>query len=149
MTAGRNSDAVREFFRILDATYFAPRGFSKRHHTFTRARGEWAESYAIQGSQWNVLGTPWRFYVNVGLHFDGLPPRVPDRDFPGVHCWSRIEAVVARAPRQFDLPVDGSEPPSALVGDLVDDASRALAASILELREQYVVSRSNYFRLVD
>jgi len=96
-------DKVEQFFSRLDTVHLKPMGYKKQRHTFARDLDGFTERVQFQGSAWNDQEATWRFYVNFGIQFHGLPPRSPDRDLPGPHCWTRIDALVPDAPKDFEL----------------------------------------------
>lgn len=116
---------VKEFFSLLHNTYLKPAGYSKERFTFARDAGAYIERVQFQGSSWNSAGESWRFYINVGLQFKGIPPRYPDRDFPRTHLWERIGNIVD-APSQFDLSVEST---TILASEI--NASIVLASAVI------------------
>jgi hypothetical protein len=75
------------------------------------------------------------------VQFRDLPPRRPDRDLPGTHCWTRIESIVAEAPPEFELAAEDS-PVSANLARLVELASQRVAQRIDAVRQNYEETRS-------
>jgi Domain of unknown function (DUF4304) len=131
------SDSAEAFLTQLHRDQLKALGFGKKRHTFSRACDGYTERFQVQGSAWNDATHPWRFYVNVGVEFDDVHPRSPARDFPGTHCWTRLEELVPRAPADFDL-VLGQE--SELATDLIElllDASGVLADQMPGIRAAY------------
>lgn len=105
-----------QFFSMLHSGYLKPRGFKKVRHTFSRELGGFGEHYQLQGSSWNDEATDWRFYINCGISFRGIPRREPDRDFPHVHAWARAPHLVPFALPHYDVSAANS---TSLVADVV------------------------------
>jgi hypothetical protein len=133
-------DTVKEFFSRLHATHLRPRGYRKERHTFTRELNGFTERIQFQGSAWNSGDSSWRFFVNFGVQFHGLPPRSPDRDLPGTHCWTRIESIVPEAPAEFGLTGDDDLLAANLVVYL-ERASQCVENEIGVLRKRYKETR--------
>ncbi len=130
------AELVEQFLSRLHATHLKAAGYKKKGHTFSRKRADFTERIQLQGSAWNDGRGPWRFYVNVGILFDGMPPRHPDRDFPGTHCWTRIENLVRGAPPELELS-DNQEDVARRLAALIEDASTRLGREIDGLRRRY------------
>jgi len=129
--------AIENFLSQLHREHLKPRGYKKSRHTFSRDCGAFTERFQVQGSAWNDASGPWRFYINVGVEFHDVPPREPARDFPGTHCWTRIENLVPGAPAEFDLPVDDQEAFGAAVAGCVKAASERIGSGIGGARSAY------------
>jgi hypothetical protein len=129
--------ATEDFLSRLHREYLKPRGYKKSRHTFSRDCGAFTERFQLQGSAWNEASGPWRFYVNVGVEFHGVPPRKPARGFPGTHCWTRIENLVPGAPVEYDLPLADQDAFAAAVSGYVKAASERLASGIGGVRSAY------------
>ena len=96
-------ESVERFFSQLHGDYLKPLGYKKHRHTFVRELDGFTERVQFQGSSWNDNESPWRFYVNFGIQFHGLPPQAPDRDLPATHCWTRIDSIIVDAPKESNL----------------------------------------------
>jgi len=134
-------EIASKFFSDLHRSYLKGKGYRKQRHTFTRDHPGFTERVQFQGSAWNSSGSPWRFYINVGVQFRDLPPRLPDRDLPGTHCWARIESLVPEAPSEFELTSQQHQISADLVR-LVEMASQRVAQQIDAVRERYEETRS-------
>src|SRR5688500_4939575 len=99
-------DLAKNFFSTLHAAHLKRMGYAKERNTFTRKLDGFTERIQFQGSAWNSGDGSWRFYMNFGVQFHGLPARSPERDLPGTHCWARIQSIVPEAPASFDLDGD-------------------------------------------
>jgi len=129
-------DKVEGFFSRLHAIYLKPSGYKKSRHTFVRERDGFTERIQFQGSSWNSRDSAWRFYVNFGIQFHGLPSRTPDRDLPGTHCWTRIDGLVDGAPKEFDVTGDDDKL-ARDIAFLLEQASDRVTAEISKLRGRY------------
>ena len=129
--------ATEEFLSRLHREYLKPRGYRKSRHTFSRDCGMYTERFQLQGSAWNDASGPWRFYISVGVEFHDVPAREPARDFPGTHCWTRIERLVPSAPREYDLLLDAQDALVVAVSGYVKAASERLASGIQGIRGAY------------
>ena len=129
-------DVVEQFLSWFHATRLKPAGYKKKGHAFSRKRADFSERIQLQGSAWNDGKGPWRFYVNFGILFDGVPPRRPDRDFPGTHCWTRIENLVRGAPSELELS-DNQEDVARRLAKMIEDASTRVGREVDGLRRRY------------
>jgi hypothetical protein len=100
------------------------------------------ERVQFQGSSWNDANHPWRFYINFGVEFSDLPARSPCHDFPATHCWTRIEYLVAHAPKQFDLPEGDVSKFTTEIADYLEYASRHIVDCLSKIRSNYESRRS-------
>lgn len=141
-------DAVTQFFTKLHREHLKPHGYKKIRHTFSREMEGYVERIQFQGSTWNDAESPWRFFINFGVEFANLSPRNPCRDFPGTHCWTRIEHIVTAAPKHHDLPDAGTEELATELAGYLDSASRQVARQIRQIRSSYEQSRSPRLRTV-
>lgn len=126
-----------QFFSKLHSAHLKPRGFRKVRHTFSRELDGFGEHYQFQGSDWNDEASDWRFYINCGISFAGVPRREPDRDFPRVHAWARAPHLVHFALPHYDV---SSEDPTAHVAEVVaviDECSSYFARRHRHLAEAY------------
>jgi hypothetical protein len=126
-----------QFLSTLHSAHLRPRGFKKSSHTFSRESAGYGEHYQIQGSSWNDEAGDWRFYINCGISFAGIPRREPDRDFPRVHAWARAPHLVHFALPHYDV---SSDEPLSRVADVVaviDECSRYFARRHAYLAEAY------------
>src|SRR4051794_30886939 len=119
-------DRVQEFLSAIHGAHLKSLVYKKQRHTFTRDLEGFTERVKFQGSAWNSRGSSWRFYVSYGVQFRGLPPRSPDRDFPGTHCWARIESIVPEALRDFAL-VGNDDRLAEELAVYIERASRCVA----------------------
>lgn len=134
-------EIASKFFSDLHRLHLKAKGYRKQRHTFTRDHPDFTERVQFQGSAWNSSGSPWRFYINFGVQFRSLPPRLPDRDLPGTHCWTRIESLVPEAPAEFELASQHDKLSVDLVR-FVEMASQRVAQQIDAVRERYEKTRS-------
>lgn len=119
------SDLASELHR----SHLKSLGFRKERSTFARERADHVEVFDIQGSQWNSGGEPWRFYLNVGVHFPDVPLDVDSRGiWRGVHALGRIEAIVPGAPESFEVDSSSVQGVARKLADLIVAASERLPA---------------------
>jgi hypothetical protein len=130
------------FFINLHHERLKAQGYKKARYTFSREMYGYTERIQFQGSSWNNLDNPWSFYINLGVEFADLPPRTPCRDFPGTHCWTRIEHIVPGAPSEYDLPETPTAVFAAELAAYLDCASRQVARQIRRIRRRYEERRS-------
>jgi hypothetical protein len=126
-----------QFFSLLHSAHLKPRGFKKVRHTFSKEFDSYGEHYQIQGSAWNDEASDWRFYINCGISFAGVPRREPDRDFPRIHAWARAPHLVQFALPHYDV---SSHDPTSLLVDVVaviDECSNYFARRHRFLSEAY------------
>lgn len=128
---------IEEYLSQLHREHLKPRGFTKVGHTFSRQRDSFTERFQVQGSAWNDSSQPWRFYLNVGVAFPDLPPRLPDRDFPATHCWARVDAIVTGAPSHFELQPGERDILTASLCGYIDDADERLSAAVETICHNY------------
>jgi hypothetical protein len=131
------SDPVTEFFSRLHQQHLKERGYKKTRHTFSREMDGYIERIQFQGSAWNDSATQWTFYINYGVEFCDLPARTPCRDFPGTHCWIRLEDIVSGLPKQHQLPKSNAEKFAAKLASCLDRASEVVSQSIDRIRSNY------------
>lgn len=136
-------ESAKEFFSRLHQTHLKPHGYKKVRQTFSRSNGGYTERVQFQGSAFNDSSRPCRFYINIGVEFHGIRARVPCRDFPETHCWTRIEAIAKGAPNHYDLPDGSSEKFAAFIAKLVFSASESVAQRIQVIREVYSETKSS------
>jgi hypothetical protein len=108
------------FFSLLHAEHLKPRGYRKVRHTFSRQFAGYGGHYQLQGSEWNDEAGDWRFYINCGISFDGIPRREPDRDFPHVHAWARAPHLVQVALPHYDVNVQNTASVASDVTAVID-----------------------------
>jgi hypothetical protein len=135
-------ESVSQFFSALHRDYLKPRRYKKVRHTFSRDMGGYTERVQFQGSAWNNAGGPWTFYINFGVQFRDLPERVPCRDFPDTHCWTRIEYLVDDASKKYDIPANDTGSFAAEITDCLDQASQAAERQISVIRKSYEQTHS-------
>jgi Domain of unknown function (DUF4304) len=121
-----------QFFSMLHSLNLRPRGFKKVRHTFSREFESYGEHYQLQGSAWNDEASDWRFYINCGISFSGVPRREPDLDFPRVHAWARAPHLVHFALPHYDVIADD---PTSVVSDVV---------SVIDECSSYFARRHGY-----
>ena len=107
----------------LHVDVLRPQGFRKTRRVFKRTHVEFSEYYQLQGSAWNSPDAPWRFYLNCGIAFAGIPRRVPDRDFPHVHAWMRAGLFSARARSEYDVTLENLDATVAALVPVLEDVS--------------------------
>ena len=137
-------ESVKNFFSVLHQRYLKPNGFKKVRHTFSREHAHYTERFQFQGSAWNDSASPWRFYINVGVEFHNIPARVPSRDFPSTHCWTRIERLLSDAPSEYDLLELNTEQFASHIAGYLESASMVVAREIQQIRKSYEQSKSPY-----
>lgn len=140
-------ESAKEFFSRLHQIHLKPRGYKKVRQTFSRSIGGYTERVQFQGSAFNDASHPCRFYINFGVAFHSIRARVPCRDFPETHCWTRIEEMVRRAPSQYDLPDGNVEEFAVSVAKLVFSASEAAEQQIQVIRQAYCETKSSRLTL--
>ena len=103
------NQAGKSFLAALHALHMKPRGYTKVRGTFSKSGVGYVNRIMIQGSAWNTDAEKCRFYINCGMEFSDLPPRVPARDFPGTHCWARSDVIMPGTPSEFDYEIGHSD----------------------------------------
>jgi Domain of unknown function (DUF4304) len=136
--------SVNNFFGTLHQRYLKPYGFKKVRHTFSRENADYTERFQFQGSAWNDSASPWRFYINVGVEFHNIPARVPCRDFPRTHCWTRIERLVSDVPSEYELPESNTEEFASQIAGYLESASLHVAREIQQIRQAYEYNKTPY-----
>jgi len=136
-------ESAKKFFSGLHQTYLKPKGYKKVRQTFSRAVGDYTERVQFQGSAFNDSSRPCRFYINFGVEFHDLRPRVPCRDFPETHCWTRIEAIFPGVPSQYDLPDESVADFTEHIATLLASASDSVAQRIQVIRQSYAETKSS------
>jgi hypothetical protein len=129
-------DYVKEFFSHLHNEYLKARGYKKVRHTFSRDFGTYTERIQFQGSAWNDSSSPWRFYINFGVEFHDVPA-IERRDFPGTHCWTRIQVVALDAPSEFDLSERDTAGFASKIAFYLESGSRHVKQHIQQIRSAY------------
>jgi len=124
--------ALDQFSSVLHMLHLKPRGYRKVRHTFSRQRDGYAEHFQFQGSSWNDENSDWRFYLNCGISFDGLPRRSPDVDFPRTHASTRAEHIVPAALPHYEI---NAIDPAHLVPDIV---------AVVDTCSEYFARRHEY-----
>lgn len=114
------------FFNELHVSFLKQRGFKKERRTFVRRRDGFVERFRFDGSQWNSEDRPWNFYFDVGITFEELPRRVPDRDFPKTHAHARLNWIVAGSPKVFEITEKNYVEMLKTITEFVDKASNEL-----------------------
>jgi len=142
-------ESVTRFFSSLHQNHFKIRGYKKVRHTFSREMGDYVERIQFQGSKWNNSDDSWRFYINFGVEFSDLPPRIPCHDFPSTHCWTRIEQLVPDAPKQYDLPELDTAEFARELSAYFESASRQVAQQIRWIHSSYQQQHSPRLTLED
>jgi hypothetical protein len=95
-------EIVTRFFSDLHRTALKQVGFKKEKHRFNREIEGRTEIIDFQGSNWNSKGEAWRFYINVGVGFNGIPTCGKSL-WRHAHAVGRIGAIIPNAPTHFDL----------------------------------------------
>ena len=91
---------MQELLGDLHALYFKPQGFKKQRQRFTRCVDSVMQEVGFQSSQWNSVGQPLTFYVNVCCGFTDIPRRDGTAVLPGM---GRLGGLAAGAPAEFHL----------------------------------------------
>ena len=84
----------------LHALYFKPSGFKKQRQRFSRLADGVMQEIGFQSSQWNSVGQPITFYVNVCFSFADIPLRVGKAALSGT---GRLGGLAVGAPAEFHL----------------------------------------------
>ncbi len=84
----------------LHALYFKPNGFKKQRQRFSRCVGSVMQEVGFQFSQWNSVGQPITFYVNVCCGFADIPLRDGK---PALSGTGRLGGLATGAPAEFHL----------------------------------------------
>lgn len=148
MTAERHE--VSSFFSELHASVFKPRGYGKVRRTFQKERDGYAVAFQFQGSDWNSAGSPWRFYLNAGLRFLDMPRRVPDRDFPTIHSWTRVGLGLSEWAEPHYEIVEGEEKLlSGKIAAIVEDSQRYFFRNHELLRQKYGAKPVSFLGYLD
>lgn len=149
-TMASDRPEVASFFSALHSGVFKPRGYTKLRRTFQKEKESYALAFQFQGSDWNSAGSPWRFYVNIGVRFSGIPRRDPDRDFPTIHSWTRVSPLISEwAEPHYNVP---EEEQSVLVGKIaamVEDSERYFSRMHVTLRQRYEAKQSSFLGYLD
>jgi len=133
---------VKQFISELHAKGLKPRGFTKKRHTFSRAREEYVERFQVQGSSWNSGGNdPWIFYLNAGVFFPNLPEPTQNRGFVGTHVYGRLREFDPTCLDACELNMDGLDRTLEDVITSVERASSAIAANVERLHERPAARR--------
>jgi hypothetical protein len=132
----RMRDSVKAFFARLHQQHLKGLGYTKVRHTFSRKMDRYTERIQFQGSSWNSATEPWRFYINVGVEFDGLPTS-SNKGFPGTHCWARISSFASKAPEQYDLVDTAIDLFADEIAGYLQAASQELARNADKVRAYY------------
>ena len=93
----------------------------------------YAIAFRFQGSRWNDSSTPWVFYLNAGIRFQGIPRREPDKDFPTIHSWIRVGSTLSSS----------AEPEYHLTADAIDELLR-LIERVVEESIKYFTARHEW-----
>ena len=126
-----------QFCARLHREHLKPIGFKKTRRTFDRQHVGWCEYYQVQGSAWNRSDSPWVFYLNCGISFDGVSRRVPDSDFPRAHAYMRCGFFVPDSRAQYDVTAENETPLLEEVAVVVQRCSNYFSARHDALRELY------------
>jgi len=136
-------ESAKEFFSRLHQDHLKPRGYKKVRQTFSRSIGDYTERIQFQGSAFNDASRPCRFYINFGVEFHDLRPRIPCRDFPETHCWTRAEAIVRGASSQYDLPEENVVGFAEQISHQLSSASELVAHRIRDVRQTYATTKAS------
>lgn len=136
-------ESAKEFFSRLHQSHLKPSGYKKVRQTFSRNLGDYSERIQFQGSAFNDASRPCRFYINFGVEFHELRPRIPCRDFPETHCWTRIQKIVPGAPSHYDLPEKDVAGFAERISSLLASASGTVAQGVQGLRQTYKKMKSS------
>jgi hypothetical protein len=91
---------LKSLIAELRATFFKPNGFTKQRQRFRRVVVTAMHEIEFQSSQWNSSDGPITFYVNVSVGFTDIPMKDGKPRMAGS---GRIDALISKAPSQFDL----------------------------------------------
>ena len=125
------------FASRLHELFMKPDGFRRKGRSFFRGHADYMEYYQLQGSAWNSPDRPWRFYVNCGVGFPGLPIHGVGTGVSGVHAATRLTVFVREAPPQYDLIPDNLEALVVQIGAHLRRCSAYFARRHEVLRESY------------
>jgi hypothetical protein len=141
---------VTAFFAELHSDVFKTRGYTKLRRTFQKEEELYAMAFQFQGSDWNSASTPWRFYLNAGLRFTGIPRRTPDRDFPTIHSWIRVGTTLSEwAEPQYEVVEEDQKLLVGKIAAIVEDCRRYFAANHDSLRQKYLLKSVSYLGYLD
>ncbi|WP_306535296.1 DUF4304 domain-containing protein [Geobacter sp.] len=123
----------------LQTEYLKSAGYRKQGRTFSRSRSGYTERFNVQGSSWNGTGVKWRFYLNVGIEFNDVPPELYWSYFSHTHWAARAEALVTDAPSDWNYDSNTDRVAlKALLAQTIFAASRTLEARSADLRAEYL-----------
>jgi len=129
-------DSAKRFVSELHTFDLKTRGFTKNGHTFARKRDRYTERVQVQGSSWNSSSDPkWRFYLNAGVYFEGLPEPKANRALPGTHVYGRLSSFSPGCVDGFDLTNENADLVRAEVVSNIERALTAIAARLSRIRE--------------
>lgn len=141
---------VAAFFRAIHEVVFKPRGYTKERRTFRKREEGYSVGFRFQGSRWNDSASPWRFYLNVGVRFDGIPRREQDKDFPETHSWSRIcPGLSSWAEAHFDIDSENDQRLIGLMAAIVVDCQNYFSVNHQLLRARYEAQRLPFLGYLD
>lgn len=141
---------VVSFFSALQSGVFKPRGYTKLRRTFQKEGEVYALAFQFQGSAWNSAGSPWRFYLNIGIRFSGIPRRQPDRDFPTIHSWTRVGRTITEwAEPHYDVPKEEQRVLVGKVAAMIEDSERYFSRMHAALRQSYEAKQSSFLGYLD
>ena len=135
------NQAGKSFLASLHALHMKPRGYTQARSTFSKPGVGYVNRIMIQGSAWNTAAKECRFYINCGMEFSDLPPRVPARDFPRTHCWARSDVLMPDTPSEFDYEIGDSDL-VAEVAALISKVSSIVERKWPQYREDYLRTAS-------
>ncbi len=113
-----------------------PLGFKKERRTFSRDMGSYWERFNFQGDEFNGIAG-WKFFLNVGVEFKDLVPRVYWSGFPHTHWTTRTETLVPGSPKEWEYGADAETFVLAYtLRQVMMRASQAIADDIDRIRER-------------
>jgi hypothetical protein len=141
---------IARYVDSLQAAVFKQRGYRKLRHTFRKEDTHYTLAFQLQGSDWNSSDSPWRFYLNVGIHFPGFLRRMPDRDFPTIHAWSRVGTSLSSwSEPYYEISTEDQDLQFSHISAVVHDCEGYFVQRHAMLRERYVAKSIPYLCYLD
>jgi hypothetical protein len=141
---------VSAFFSELHLSVFKPRGYTKLRRTFRKEEVRYSLAFQFQGSDWNSAGSPWRFYLNVGLGFLDIPRRSPDSNFPMIHSSTRIGPTLSEwAEPHYEIIEKEQKILVGKIAAMVADCESYFASTHEVLRQRYLLKPIPFLGYLD
>ena len=110
-------------------------GYRKVRKNFTREHAAYTEHFQVQGSAWNDASSPWVFYLNCGISFNGLPSRPAGH--VGTHGSTRAPVFTALANAQDEVTPETIAQVAAHTAEVIREVSAYFARRHAHLRDCY------------